>query len=344
MNAKIIFIALIALVIPFMKSNSATGKKINYQSYYNERYDYTVAYPTFLTPQREADNGDGRKFIAKDGINQMWIYHCSKMNIETGDTPTIEEAFNEDLQNKNVTLKRLDDDYYIISGQLGKKLFTQYTFWVNDNYFTIWFEYAPKDEILFEDIIKYVIGSFNVSSNETYETNTDKIYQNYFPDFIERFLNACYWGKNFNALLRNNSPELKPYIDNKMDIRRYYNPGAVAFLYNRKNNFGFDSSTDFKTKEFTEAKILILTMTKESPCEFDYKEDQGIYYQVVNKVPDTVNTKTFESVPIKLPYQNEVIMKVHIVGGHQGLRTLYFISSDGVDWKLAFVDDSECSA
>jgi len=82
-----------------------------------------------------------------------------------------------------------------------------------------------------------------------------------------------------------------------------------------------------------------------SPCEFNIDgNDDGVYYSFVSSVPDSVNSETFETVPVFLPDFYKSILRVHIIGNKFGLRTLYFIKSASSKWKLAFIDDSECSA
>ncbi|HTH15144.1 MAG TPA: hypothetical protein VL974_00715 [Magnetospirillum sp.] len=37
------------------------------ERYVNVRYGFSICYPAWMEPQGEADNGDGQRFIAKDG-------------------------------------------------------------------------------------------------------------------------------------------------------------------------------------------------------------------------------------------------------------------------------------
>ncbi len=46
----------------------------SYQQYTNSRFNYSVLYPTFLTPQPPPENNDGRQFESSDGkiIMAVW--------------------------------------------------------------------------------------------------------------------------------------------------------------------------------------------------------------------------------------------------------------------------------
>jgi hypothetical protein len=47
----------------------------NFKIYINERYNYSILYPLdLLYPQGEAANGDGQKFLSKDGLVEMLVY------------------------------------------------------------------------------------------------------------------------------------------------------------------------------------------------------------------------------------------------------------------------------
>ena len=72
---KYLFIALVLLTAcsgnPGKKDTQQN--KVSYETYHNNRYDYTVEYPDFLIPQGEADSGDGQKFISEDKDIQLIV-------------------------------------------------------------------------------------------------------------------------------------------------------------------------------------------------------------------------------------------------------------------------------
>lgn len=342
MNIKLF---LLVSVFILLGCNSQSGKtnaqdcKVNYESYYNERYDYGVDYPDFLIPQGESENQDGQTFLSDKG--KMIVYRTFKAI--TGENPPVESAFEEDLEfSENVTEKQLFDNYYFVKGKKDENTFyKQYTILANDDYFVIYFEYSIDDEKLFECISQYVSESFNVGgSNE--DTNE-------FVMFLDEFLNDCFWNLNLTQLLIDNDKRLAKYIDPRMDIRRYYNPNAVVFLYTREHNLGFDDYFDTKHKFSGEFSIKKLPEYADF-CEMDFNQGKGsleIYYAVESSVPDEVeNSETLEIRPVILPYPDAAIMAVYLPNyfiNNLVARKLYFVETPS-GWKLAFVDDSICSA
>lgn len=341
------------LLVPtliLLSCNNQSGKTnaqsydVNYESYYNERYDYAMDYPDFLILQDESDSQDAQTFMSEDMEQALVVYHTLKG--DRGITPSIETAFQQESEAlHNIIDKQLFDNYYFIKGEIDKGLlYKQYSFLANDNYFNMRFEYPEKDEKLFEAISKHVSESFNVGTNGDYGVSEE------FMTFIEQFLNDCYWNVNFNTLLRDNDKRLAKYIDPKMDIRRYYNPGAIAHLYARADKFGFDDYTDFVTKPRAIEVFALYPLDNDAaPCDIDFVENNTVlYYQSTNSVPDVVvNTETYETASVELPYPDAQMMVVYLPNYFKGNptapRAFYFIKTPS-GWKLAFVDDSLCSA
>lgn len=134
---------------------------INYKTYQNKRYDYSVDYPDFLIPQGEAGNEDGQKFISENGTLQMAVYRTFKMNMTTGETLTIQESLDEDLNDLYVEEKKIQDNFYILSGITeGNNHFSKYTTVINDEYYTIFFEYDDEHKQQLTEVFEYVVKSF----------------------------------------------------------------------------------------------------------------------------------------------------------------------------------------
>ena len=310
-----------------------------YTGYYNERYEYGTEYPDILIPQGETDSGDGQTFVSEDGRSTMLVYRDFRML--TGEPLPIDKAFADDVKQLKPAYKKLYKDHYELRGTTDEgKLFSRFTMCSGDNYFTIEMQYAKSDAALFADIMRHVSDRFYVMGvNDS------------FVEFIFNFANECYWEHNFNRMLRDNDQRLVKYIDSKMGIRRYYNPGALAYLYDRKQNFGFDDYTDFETEPEDGGEVCAKELPKDAiPCELDFYHGKGspeIYYGEISKVPDeVVNSETFETREVPLLYPEAKIMVVYLPGYYNENvfpRGFYFIETPN-GWKLAFVDDSLCSA
>lgn len=186
----------------------------------------------------------------------------------------------------------------------------------------------------------------------TEKNQANKVESDDFVTFLQQFLQECYWNVNFNKMLLDNDEHLAKYIDPQLDVRRYDAPGAVALLYARDQNFGFNDYTDFELKLDGSNWRL-----EEMPKDKHYTEveecDSGtglpiIYYELADSVPEEmIDPSTFTSRPVELPYPDAKIMIAYLPNYYNGNlvapRVFYFIETPS-GWKLAFLDDSFLSA
>lgn len=318
--------------------------EVNYDGYHNSRYHFGVQYPDFLMPQGESESGDGQRFISSDGNYVMAVYRDVKAL--TGESPSLQDAYDAERRRlSHVMHSKLNDNYYWFQGKIKRtRHYQQYTFLLQNEYFTLYMEYPLAAEAALKPIIQHVAASFSVAAAETGEQSDE------FVSFLHEFLEVTFWENNLNALLRDNHKLLKPYLDPKHDVRRYHSPGAVPHLYARADNFGFDNLTDFTTTVELPGESSYAELTPDmSVCELDFERSGSttIYYgPSAWEFTALVNPETFEFAPILSPYPDAAVMQVFVPMYYQGFvnpRGLYFIQSpDG--WKLMFVDDSLCGA
>ncbi len=339
---------ILIVFLTFISVNINVYSEVTYESYYNERFDFGIEYPNFLIPQPPPDNNDGNKFISKNGASSMLVFRSVKIDNDANIIYSLDIAHDLDKYQYNsdksvkITKDEIFDNYYKFTGTKGNKHFVQITIFANENFFTILFEFKKSELKKYKGIIDYVANSFNVGESEQ-----DRVQQQ--PDetisnFITLFLDDCFWGKNMNKLLVEKKQVIMKYIDPKLDVRRYYNPGAIALIYNRTNNFGF-SAIDLKGVSNNNNQLKVVPFDLNSPCEFNLDgSDDGVYYSLVESVPDSIDPVNLEFYPMNLPNNYTKILKVHLVGEKIRLRTLYFVKSSESNWILAFIDDSECSA
>lgn len=348
-----VFIALTLVVA--CSGNTAHGDNlVTYETYHNSRYDYTVEYPNFLIAQGEAYSGDGQKFFSEDQSIKMLVYYQFKndfINID-GENLTLDKAYQEDLSYKQgVTSKKLEKDHYLIESKVGNIIHTHYVV-LNDNYFNIYFEYPASEKDRMKGVIEHVIKSFKIEvlpyDDATENAAADEVEDSFIP-FLKSFLNDNYWGKNFNTLLRNKDKTLENYIDPKMDVRRYYNPGTITRLGTRDEDFGFAAEDDFVSKPKPTGELIFEYVNDHddsTPCELIYSENDDevylVYYRRIKSIPDVVvNNETFETRPVRIAYAEAEINAVYLPDVYNNPRGFYFLNTrDG--WKLAFVDDSFC--
>jgi hypothetical protein len=136
-------------------NHSSLSQRVTYRTYSNARYGYSIAYPAgILIPQGEADNGDGQKFLSKDGSASMLAFGSNRM----------ERSLNDEFQaaqaNRNVTYKILKRDMFVVSGTDNGKIFYQKTLLRGDVFKTFIIEYDEGDRATFDTITSRVARSF----------------------------------------------------------------------------------------------------------------------------------------------------------------------------------------
>jgi hypothetical protein len=134
-----------------------------YEKYCNARFDYCVEYPIgFLSPQGEADNADGQAFLSKDAVVSMKVWGSNNVLNES-----LKQRYYEDLQGgKNGKLQRvityriIKQNYYVVSGREGKRIFYQKTSLANDMFKTLLFEYPVTLQKQLDPIVTRSSRSF----------------------------------------------------------------------------------------------------------------------------------------------------------------------------------------
>jgi hypothetical protein len=144
-------------------SLTAVGQT-SYETYVNARFGYEIAYPTgVLRPQKEAENGDGRVFLSKNGTAELRVW--GQYNALT---KTLKEKYQEDLDEygSGVTYKSIKSRSYVISGIKGGKIFYKKTILKGDGgdsgdtYYMFTMTYQKSDKVKYDPIVERIAGSF----------------------------------------------------------------------------------------------------------------------------------------------------------------------------------------
>jgi hypothetical protein len=129
-----------------------------YKSYYNYRFEYSVSYPAgILIPQPIAANGDGRKFFSRDDQTLMLVY--GRENIQN---QTLSDVYDEECSRagKAVTYKVIKNNWFVVSGYIGEKIFYQKTMYRKDEFMTFSIEYPKEQKNIFDPITAVIAKSF----------------------------------------------------------------------------------------------------------------------------------------------------------------------------------------
>ena len=136
--------------------------RIFYNSYYNERFVYSIDYPAgILVPQREADNRDGRQFLSRDGRAKLIVFGRYALS-----TDTLQKEYEEAIrgeaedEGRTVTLKKLQKNWFVVSGSENGKIFYRKTFYTGGAFKTFIIAYDESERKLYDKITSHIADSF----------------------------------------------------------------------------------------------------------------------------------------------------------------------------------------
>lgn len=111
---RIVRLAAIVSLVSFVAA-PAGGQELTWRKYTNERFGFTLSYPSTLVAGVEAQNGSGREFHTRDKTFSLAVSaHFFAPDI--GDT--FEARWNEELASlgDTITYKKKTDTWYVVSG------------------------------------------------------------------------------------------------------------------------------------------------------------------------------------------------------------------------------------
>lgn len=148
-----------AVIVVSLATVGFAQQTIQYKVYRNARFNYSISYPSrLLVPQGESTNGDGQKFATKDGRAELIVFGSNNALDQT-----LEEAFNEAKSitgNRVVTYQTLKQDWFVVSGLEGGRIFYQKTFLRGDVFKTMRIEYAEQLKTTYDAVTTKVSLSF----------------------------------------------------------------------------------------------------------------------------------------------------------------------------------------
>lgn len=136
-------------------NHSYFKQRVTYRTYSNARYGFSISYPAgVLIPQGESDNGDGQKFVSKDGSASLTAFGSNRLDRSLAD------EFQSAQENRNVTYKVLKRDMFVVSGTENGKIFYQKTLLRGDTFKTFILEYDEGERATFDAITTRIARSF----------------------------------------------------------------------------------------------------------------------------------------------------------------------------------------
>lgn len=134
---------------------SFINQRVTYRTYTNARYGFSIAYPVgLLVPQGEPTNGDGQKFVSRDGSASLTAFGSNRLD------RSLQDEFQSAQENRSVTYKVLKRDMFVVSGTENGKIFYQKTLLRGDVFKTFIIEYDEQERATFDAITTRVARSF----------------------------------------------------------------------------------------------------------------------------------------------------------------------------------------
>jgi len=162
--SRLLFRRTIVLFVFAVALSMMIAGQETYRTYSNARFDYSIAYPAnLLYPQGESANGDGQKFLSKDGHAELIVWGSNNaLNERLKDVYERESGVSSDHPKRVVSYKVLKPEWFVISGREDHRIFYQKTFLKGDVFKSFRIEYSDSDNARFDQIIKRIEKSFRV--------------------------------------------------------------------------------------------------------------------------------------------------------------------------------------
>ena len=157
------FYSLLGILFFFNESTIGVLAQEHFNTYHNARFDFSISYPAdVFIPQGEADNGDGQRFLSKNGKAEMLVYGSYNALKQT-----LQQAFAEvsassakDHPGRVISYKLLRADWFAVSGTENGKIFYQKTFLKKGIFKTFRIEYDESQKEIYDSLTAAMSKSF----------------------------------------------------------------------------------------------------------------------------------------------------------------------------------------
>lgn len=138
----------------YRETTATNNSNITFNSYQNSRFNYTVAYPSFLDKRQESENGDGCKFYMDDNT-----YLVVSGAYNALDESIVSRYYK--CRSKPLTYSMQKDNWFVISDYtFNGNIFYTKTVLQNGVFFTATFYYPEKDKDKYNSVIKKIFTNF----------------------------------------------------------------------------------------------------------------------------------------------------------------------------------------
>ena len=124
--------------------------------YGNSKYEYTVCYPmNLLSPQREADNGDGRTFMGNNGATmRVWgVNNVMNWNIKTAKRNRMNSLLKEGM---DFSYERQGKNFFVLSGTREEEIVYHKSILELGVWRSVELRYNSKDRAIWDPVVTRV--------------------------------------------------------------------------------------------------------------------------------------------------------------------------------------------
>jgi len=135
-------------------------RSVLYASYLNARYGYAISYPsTFLRPEPESDNGDGRKFTTSD--NSVLLTVWGENNVTGATLRSLYKGQADAVApGRVVSYKVIKPQWFVVSWSENGRLFYRKTIARKEGFATFILEYDEGKRGTFDPMVPAIAASF----------------------------------------------------------------------------------------------------------------------------------------------------------------------------------------
>jgi hypothetical protein len=157
---KIILLTLLVFVYPFQKHQL----NADYATYCNARFNYCISYPSFLFPQPESENGDGRLFTNAANTSVLTVFGRLNQDAD-GNAVPFKKQYAIDVKSftaseSKIMYQKAGSNFYVISGERNGKIFYQKMMIKGDACCYAILEYNKEERKAYDSVLAQIFKSF----------------------------------------------------------------------------------------------------------------------------------------------------------------------------------------
>jgi hypothetical protein len=160
---SVVVLCAISAFLACRPNSSATAVVFDdpsWATYANSRFAYSICYPkNLLDPQGESPNGDGQKFLAKDGA-QLLVYGSNNALNESINDVFSRTASRLAGPSGKISYKAVKPAWFVLSGQHDSTIFYAKTLYAKDLIVSFEFTYDSAQSNVYNPVAAKLASCF----------------------------------------------------------------------------------------------------------------------------------------------------------------------------------------